>query len=134
MSESGRRIWLLVPVALTWAVDVGLTLAGQSAGYWAGDFTAADEANPLARPALARGSAAFVGLAVVWWAGLALLVLRTRPRAAFTVAAVAAAGHAIGGAAWLARYGPWGWAGATAYLAAAAEAAGWCWRRYRRAD
>ena len=115
-------------------VDVGLTLAGQPAAYWAGDYTAANEANPIARPALTHGPMMFAGFGLLWWASLAAFITVVRPGMAVRMAILMAVAHAIGGAAWLARYGPWGWVAVVVYLAIAAEGSVWCWRQYRKTD
>lgn len=126
------RLWLLAPAAALYAGDVGLTLAGQPAAYWAGDYRSAVEANPIAYPLLARGPWPFVGLAAGWLAVLSAVVVRWRHPAAGWLAVLVAAAHAVGGASWLARAGPWGPGAAVGYLAAAAQASGWCWRRAGR--
>jgi hypothetical protein len=124
-----RGFWLAVPAVAAFAIDVALTLGGQSGAYWAGDYAAAVEGNPLALPLLVCGPCVFVALAVAWGLGVALLVTRWRHRASDGLALLFTFGHAVGGSTWLARFGPWGWLAATAYLAAAAEVTRWCWRR-----
>lgn len=128
----GPRLWLLAPAAVLYTVDVGLTLAGQPPSYWAGDYGSAVEANPVAYALLALGPGPFAGLAVAWLAGVSALVAGWRHRLTGWVAVVVAVAHAVGGASWLTRAGPWGLAAAGAYLAAAAQVSGWCWRRYAR--
>lgn len=128
MTGGGLRGWSAVPAVVLILADAGLTLTSQPAGYWAGDRAAADEVNPLARPLLERGPWPF-GAAAVGWAGLvAAVVTRWRHPAAGWLAVGVAAAHAVGGASWLVRMGPWGLPLAVAYLAAAARLAAGCWR------
>jgi hypothetical protein len=123
------RAWLLLPVVALCAIDVALTLAGQSREYWAGQYEFADEFNPVARPALSAGPMAFVALAACGLGFSAMIVLRGPPRAATWIAGGVALGHAIGGAGWLTRHGPLGWVAACLFLAAAAESSAACWRK-----
>jgi len=128
MSRRGR-LWLLAPAAALYAGDVGLTLAGQPAAYWAGAYGAAVEVNPVAHPLLAHSPWAFAAAAGCWLAVLAAVIGCGPRRAAGWVAAAVAVAHAVGGSSWLVRAGPWGLAAAAAYLVAAAAASSWCWRR-----
>lgn len=128
-----RRTWLLAPAAGLCAADVGLTLAGQPAEYWAGDYATAVEVNPVAYALLAVGPGVFVAFAVCWLAVLAAVVLRwPHPLGGWLAVGVAIV-HAIGGSSWLAHSGGWGLVAASVYLAVAAQASTWCWRQYARA-
>ncbi len=126
----GSRLWLLAPAAALYAGDVALTLAGQPADYWAGAYGSALEANPVAHPLLSRGPGLFVAVAAAWLATLSTVVVTWRHSLAGWVAVVVAGAHAVGGACWLTRIGPWGWVVAVAYLVAAAQASAWCWRHH----
>ncbi|QDU18328.1 hypothetical protein [Urbifossiella limnaea] len=126
------RLWLLAPAAALYAGDVALTLAGQPAQYWGGEYGSALEANPVAYPLLARGPWLFVASAVGWFAVLSAVVVTWRRPFAGWVAVVVAAAHAVGGACWLARIGPWGLVAAVGYLAAGAQASTWCWCRHAK--
>ncbi|MFO0796950.1 MAG: hypothetical protein U0804_05695 [Gemmataceae bacterium] len=124
------RLWLLLPTAALTAADVGLTLHGQPSAFWAGDTASAVEANPIAYPLLARGPAAFVAGAALWLVVLSAVVVMWRHPLARWLAVGVALAHAFGGACWLARIGPGGLVAAVGYLAAAAQASAWCWRRH----
>jgi hypothetical protein len=126
-----RRLWLLPPIVLFLAVDVSLTLSGQSDSYWAGDHSLAVEGNPLARPFLEAGPGVFVAWAAAWAVLVSLAVLGWRHRISTAIAIFVTFGHAIGGSTWLARSGGWSWLLAIAYIVVAAEFARWCWRRSR---
>jgi len=125
----GGRWWLVAPVGVLFAADVALTLCGQPAEYWAGDTSAAVEANPLAHPLLARSPWLFAGLATAWIVIVMAAILKWKHPASAWLAAGVALSHALGGSSWLARTGPWGWVAAVAYLAAAVELVGWSHRR-----
>jgi len=127
-----KRLWLLAPAVALYAGDVGLTLAGQPAAYWGGDCSAAVEANPIAYQLLARSPWLFAGLAAGWLVTLSAVVLALKHPAAGWAAVLVAVAHAMGGASWLTRAGPWGLAAAAAYIAVAAEASACCWRRFAR--
>jgi hypothetical protein len=71
----------------------------------------------------------FAGLAVVWMAIFSAVVLFWRHPAAVGIAVLIAVAHAIGGASWVMRVGPWGLLAAGVYIAVTAQAAGWFWRR-----
>lgn len=127
---TSSRLWLLAPAAILYVTDVGLTLAGQSAAYWAGDYGTAVEANPIAHLLLAHSPWLFVGLAVVWLALFSVVLIGWQHPWVGWVAVIVATAHAIGGASWLARHGGWGLVAAIAYITAVSQASGWCWRRY----
>lgn len=123
------RAWLLLPALIVVAADVFLTLAGQSVEYWAGDYGAAIEANPLAYPFLAAHPSFFVGAAFLWGGVVAGVVLCWTHPCALWLSLAVTFGHAVAGSTWLARFGGVGWAGAVLYLAGAAGFTQWCWRR-----
>ena len=110
-------------------VDVALTLAGQSHAYWSGDYHEAVEGNPLAYPILSRGPWLFAGLAAAWAILLGALVVRWSHWLPRWLAVGETVLHAIGGCTWLVGSGGWGWVIGIGYLAVAAEASWWCWRR-----
>lgn len=128
----GRRCWLLGPALALYAADIGLTLAGQPAGYWRGDFASAVEVNPLAHPLLAAHPLVFAGAAAVWAVAFSVVILCGPPSVAKWSSYSLALGHAIGGGTWLARHGTSGWVAAVVYLFAASWLAGICWRRASR--
>lgn len=126
------RMWLLAPAALLYLGDIGLTLGGQPAAYWAGDHGTAVEFNPVAHPLLARSPWLFLGLALLWLAAVSSVVVLWRHPLGGWVSVILAVGHAVGGASWLERHGSWGLAAAGVYLVVAAQGSAWCWRRYGR--
>lgn len=59
---------ILAPAAIAAFADAFITLRGQGADFWSGNFTAAAEAEPMARPFLALGPAAFILFVFVYLA------------------------------------------------------------------
>jgi hypothetical protein len=124
-------LWLpLLPAAVCLA-DVTLTLAGQPAAYWRGDYFQANEGNPLPRLFLQLHPAAF-GLGALAYLGclVAFALLAPRRWAALVCLAVAG-GHAVGAASWLLHEGPTGRGLAAALLAAVVLLALPTWRARR---
>ena len=130
----GRRIWLYCPVVALLITDVALTLSGQPAAYWAGDYAVAIESNPVVRPLLAHAPDAFLAATMIWLIALSAIILCWPSRAwgwrvAAGTAGIGALVHAVASASWLVRSGGWYWLMAVAYLAGMAELSWWCWRR-----
>ena len=126
-----RRIWILLSAAIVYLIDSSLTLHGQSPDYWAGDYAAALEGNPLVHPILAWHPLAFVAAAAIWFASLSAVILFWRHSAAVWLAVAIAFDHAVGGATWIARPGGFWWITAGLYLWVAAELVAGCLRRSR---
>jgi|GEM_PF-1670436 len=126
-----RRVWLFVPVALLFPLDVTFTLIGQPESYWAGDRLTANEANPLAHELLAVHPALFIGSALAWTAILFAVIVRWTRRLSTALAMLVAVAHALGGSSWLLRSGEWGIALAGGYLVLASQFCFWCWRKGR---
>lgn len=123
-----RRIWLAVPAIALFATDVALTLRGQSAEYWSGQFDLVVEGNPVAKPILASSPWLFLGLSVAWALLLLSAISLWKHRVANGLARLVAFGHAIGAASWMLN-GPLGWAGVIVFLIIASELSARCWRR-----
>ena len=124
-----RRVWLFLPVAVLFALDVTFTLSGQPDSYWAGDRRSANEANPIAHELLIVDPLLFVGLALAWTALLGAVIVRWTHRLSTALAALVAVAHALGGGSWLLRSGDWGIALAGGYLVLASQFCFWCWRK-----
>jgi hypothetical protein len=123
------RWWLVPPVVGIYALDVALTLTGQPPTYWAGDYATVNEINPVGYALLRLGPWAFLGTAAVWLVALVLLTLWWRHWLAEGVVKVLTAGHAIGGACWVARHGGWWLVAGVGFLVGSAVFTLWCWRR-----
>jgi len=128
-----NRFWWILPMGLTFAVDVILTLLGQPDRYWEGHRDDAVEANPLACGLLLVSPWLFLGLATAWVLVLGLIVKTWTPRFAVwlpaAIVVINTLAHAIGGGSWLMRHGTWGWIAMIVYLAPVAEFTKWCFRR-----
>src|SRR4051812_2220176 len=76
MTSIGRRlIGLCLPPLLVCALDCGLTLRGQSDGYWNGRFEEVNEASPTFNRLLKQHPAAFVAGIAVWGAMFVGIIL-----------------------------------------------------------
>ncbi len=122
-------LWLLLPAVCLYAGDLSLTLAGQPASYWAGDYTTVTEYNPVWSPLLSRHPLLFVAGAITVLAVFATIILKWRHPLAAWLAVGVALGSAIGGSSWFARHGTAGWLLAVLYLSAATYLSRLCWRR-----
>jgi hypothetical protein len=124
-----QRLWLALPPFVLCVADAALTLRGQSAAYWNGDYASVLELNPLGRVLLERHPAAFVvGIAVYLGLLVAAALLLPR-RGAILLTFVLTVGHVIGGAGWLAREGIIGFLLAIAFIVVAERLVGISWRR-----
>jgi hypothetical protein len=123
------RWWLVAPVVGIYVADVALTLSGQPAEYWAGDFATVNEINPVGHALLRLGPWPFLGATAAWLAALVLLTLYWRHRLAEVAVKVLTVGHAVGGACWVARHGGWWFVAAAGFLGVAAVLTLWCWQQ-----
>ncbi len=74
----GRLLWLGLPFLLAFVLDWFLTLHGQSAEYWAGNYACVNEVSPYFRGLLVIHPLAFIAGALVW-VGLILALLVLLP-------------------------------------------------------
>jgi len=127
-----KRLELLIPLWCFYLGDVTLTLCGQSADYWNGDYASVVEYNSLAHRFLAGGPADFLAFAAVWILCQSALFLCWHHPISTWLAVATTIAHAFGGASWFLRIGSYGWIGALVYLLICSEIAGWFWARYRK--
>jgi hypothetical protein len=103
------RAWLCLPPLVLVLLDGALTLHGQPARYWTGEFVRRQELNPLADLLLAWHPGAFL----LGWAGWCLLIATmicfSPVRLAFWGALVCSLGHGCGAASWVVAAGGGGW-------------------------
>ncbi len=96
-----RFIGLCLPPIPFCLLDASLTLIGQSADYWGGDYARVNEASPTFNHLLAIHPLAFLaGIAV--WLGVVVGFLLLVPDTLALIASIAVVfGHTIGAASWL---------------------------------
>jgi rhodanese-related sulfurtransferase len=123
-----RRLRLWAGPVLMCAVDASVTLLGQAATYWAGEYSAAKEANPLGLVLLWWHPAAFAAGAMLSVALYVLLIERLSQHLAKVAAFLALSLHSLGAASWFVQTGPAGWAVALGWLVFASWLLGWSWR------
>ncbi len=123
------RLWLCLPVVALTALDLALTLAGQSAAYWGGDRLAAQEVNPIAREFLHIHPAALVAFVAAATSMICGVVVLTPLPLAAAIAFFAAFLHSLAAATWLVRQEAWGWGAACCTLIVAERLVAWSWRR-----
>jgi hypothetical protein len=100
MRQTGKY-WLWPAPVLLCLLDQGLTLWGQPTAYWAGDYTKADEGNPIARWCLEQHPLAFAAETILWVALFCSLVVVLPWQLAKTVSLGVALGHIVGSAMWI---------------------------------
>ena len=128
MSHLQRR-WLALPPIVLCLLDGVLTLTGQPASYWEGDYRQANELNPLMASILRWHPAAFLAGATLWTSAFSAAIGLLPRRGALAVAFGFSLGHALGAAAWFARHGGLGWFAASAVLWGAERFTRWAWRK-----
>lgn len=100
-----RLIGLCLPPLLLGALDCGLTLRGQSAAYWQGNYNDVNEASPFLNRLLHVHPRAFVaGMAALATIFVAMILLLSDVLALMTSIAVTM-GHMMGSISWLLRFG-----------------------------
>lgn len=124
-----RPLWLCVAPLLLCAFDLTITLAGQPAEYWQGDYAVGLEGNPVARPLLLTGPGTFIigiaGYALVF----CLVLVFWRHPFAVVLAFVLTLSHAVCAGTWLMRLGVAGFVLAVLLLVASERLLDWTWRR-----
>jgi hypothetical protein len=123
-----RKLWLCLPPFLFALLDAGMTLHGQSAPYWQGDYSSPQELNPVGAWLLRRHPFAFATVVLCWAVCFSAVILRLPPRPAFWFAAVVTLGHVAGVTSWLVRLGPGGIFLALLFLLVAERLTHYCWR------
>ncbi len=102
MEGVGRRLMglCLPPLALC-ALDGTLTALGQSAAYWAGDYTRVNEASPTFNHLLEIHPAAYAVGVLAWAAVFVGIILLLPDTLALIVSITVTFGHTVGAASWL---------------------------------
>ena len=72
---NSKKIWLCLPFILVFLCDGSITLYGQSAGYWAGNYSLSNESFPAFDWALQQHPMVFIAQSLVWVTAFCLLIL-----------------------------------------------------------
>lgn len=96
-----RFLGLCLPPILYSLIDNGLTLSGQPAEYWAGDFSRVKEMSPTFHYLLSIHPMAFVAGAFLWICLFATLILLLPETLALIMSIAIVFGHTVGAATWL---------------------------------
>jgi hypothetical protein len=100
-----RRVVFCVGPVLAGLLDLALTLHGQPAAYWYGDYEQVLELNPLGSWLLQGHPLLFAAGVLLWLAAVVVLILRLPRHFALPLAFVVQAAHTLGAASWLLRAG-----------------------------
>lgn len=111
----------LPPLALA-LVDGTLTLVGQSAAYWAGQYSDVNEMSPTFHHLLAVHPLAFAGGFALWAAAFVGLILLLPETLALLVAIAVTFGHTAGASTWLLWRFDYGYQAVNALMACSAAA------------
>lgn len=90
----------LVPMLFA-LLDGGLTLAGQSASYWSGEFEQVNEASPRFRQLLVVHPLAFAGGILTWIGIFVAIILLLPDTLALAVSLTVTFGHCVGALTWI---------------------------------
>ena len=96
-----QRMRLCLAPLLPKILDMTLTLAGQCAAYWNGDYSQVAEDNPLMRWFLEQHPLGFVVVSLVGMAFYVCLIYWLPPKLGRLVALIAIVVHTYGAASWL---------------------------------
>jgi hypothetical protein len=92
---------LCLPPLIFCAFDGLITLGGQSADYWAGNYSAVNEVSPTFNALLRLHPAAYMAGVLVWVAVFVGLILLLPDTLALIVSIAVTFGHTVGAATWL---------------------------------
>jgi hypothetical protein len=96
-----RVLGLCLPPLVLCALDCGLTLVGQSADYWGGNYHRVNEASPTFNHLLQLHPAAFAAGNLVWVLLFVAVILLLPNVLALITSIVVTFGHTVGAATWL---------------------------------
>jgi hypothetical protein len=96
-----RLLGLCLPPILMCALDCTLTLAGQSANYWAGNYSDVNEASPTLNHLLQIHPAMLVVGVAIWICVFAAVILLLPDVLALIVAIGVTLAHTAGAASWV---------------------------------
>lgn len=96
-----RFVGLCLPPILFSLLDAFLTLMGQSADYWAGNYAQVNEVSPTFNHLLAIHPLAFLAGSAVWLAVVVGFLLLVPDTLALIVSIAVVFGHTVGASSWL---------------------------------
>ncbi len=129
---AGRNpAWLIALPAAVCLADLAVTLRGQPAGYWQGDYAQVVEYNLVGWLALRVGPWAFALGGLLWVAGFAAFIRHAPRRSALLACLGLIVGHAVGTCSWLPRICPHWFLVGTAFCTATALLARPTWRAWQ---
>ena len=132
-----HRILLCIAPWIFCLIDQTITLLGQSAAYWSGDYSDAREGNPLFNWLLRQHPLAFEAGVLVWIIVFTCSILLLRRSLARVVSVAVVIGHTCGAAAWLCLmhdYGYWYAIGLFLLGSIAVDVSGTKFRKLRECD
>jgi hypothetical protein len=100
-SSRPRRLWLALAPLLVCIADQVVTLSGQTAEYWAGDYSAPHEGSPQGYWLLQQHPLAYIAAAAGYMLTFTIVILLLPRLLAQTLAVGLVLGHAWGTASWL---------------------------------
>lgn len=104
-----RLLGLCIPPVMFAALDGALTLTGQSAEYWAGNYGRVNELSPTFNHLLAYHPLAFAAGSLAWMLVFCGMILLMPPMLALTTSIAVTVGHALGSMTWLLYWIPSGY-------------------------
>lgn len=97
-----NSLWLLLPPVAICALDFGLTLYGQSAEYWAGNYSSVNEVSPSFAYYLSIHPLVVVAAGLLWMAIFSVIILLLPERLTLILAIAIVIGHMWGSMTWIA--------------------------------
>src|SRR5688572_12711848 len=91
-----RRVWLCLPPLTAFILDLTFTLHGQRPEYWAGDYSAVDEGNPVASWVMQIHPLLFLTCCFLYAAVLGLLLSCWRSSATVVLSFLLTLSHSVG--------------------------------------
>ena len=101
MQFNANKLWLCLPFILVFLCDGSITLYGQPAAYWAGDFSLANEAFPAFNWALQQHPGVFILQSLAWAVVFCLLILLLPDFLSEVTCVALVQGHTWGVMTWL---------------------------------
>ena len=108
MTNNRNQLVMCCGPVIACLCDLTVTLSGQSAEYWSGDWSVVTEGNPIPHWLLTQHPLALCAGIAAWITLFCTAIIRLRLPVARVVAFVVMLGHATAASTWLLRMGPSG--------------------------